>query len=165
MIVVTAGTWPILFSLCPAPRVSASILAKVQIETWEIPTLSSNPKEVTKRLLLKKKKKSLTQASMGKLILKKNISSLHSILLFYSKLLHLCPIGSLAVSHFYCPALTTVCNHWKKQSFDYIYYTDLCQQSNVSAFYQEFLDIIIFERLSIVRYPFSRGARQLYNSK
>ena len=92
------------------------------------------PKRGDEEASLEKKKKSLTQASMGKLILKKNISSLHSILLFYSKLLHLCPIGSLAVSHFYCPALTTVCNHWKKQSFDYIYYTDLCQQSNVSAF-------------------------------
>ena len=72
---------------------------------------------------------------------------------------------SSKASIFQCSALLMVQlshDYWKNHSLDY---TDLCQQSNVSAFYQEFLDIIIFERLSIVRYPFSRGARQLYNSK
>ena len=72
---------------------------------------------------------------------------------------------SSKASIFQCSALLMVQlshDYWKNHSLDY---TDLCQQSNVSAFYQEFLDIIIFERLSIVRYPFSRGTRQLYNSK
>ena len=32
---------------------------------------------------------------------------------------------------FYCPALTSIHDHWKNHSFDY---TDLCRQSNVSAF-------------------------------
>ena len=32
---------------------------------------------------------------------------------------------------FYCPALTSVHDYWKNHSFDY---TDLCRQSNVSAF-------------------------------
>ena len=72
---------------------------------------------------------------------------------------------SSKASIFQCSALLMVQlshDYWKNHSLDYM---DLCQQSNVSAFYREFLDIIIFERLSIVRYPFSRGARQLYNSK
>ena len=34
-------------------------------------------------------------------------------------------------SLFYCPALTSIHDYWKNQSFDY---TDLCRQSNVSAF-------------------------------
>ena len=32
---------------------------------------------------------------------------------------------------FYCPALTSIHDYWKNQSFDY---TDLCRQSNISAF-------------------------------
>ena len=72
---------------------------------------------------------------------------------------------SSKASIFQCSALFMVWlshDYWKNHSLDY---TDLCQQSNVSAFYWKVLDIIIFERLSIVRHPFSRGARQLYNSK
>ena len=41
-------------------------------------------------------------------------------------------INSLALSFLYSPALTSVHDYWKNHSFDY---TDLCQQSNVSAFW------------------------------
>ena len=40
-------------------------------------------------------------------------------------------IGSSALSLFYCPALTSACDYWENHSFDL---TDLCWQSNVSAF-------------------------------
>ena len=40
-------------------------------------------------------------------------------------------ISSLALSLFYCPALTSVRDYWKNHSFDY---KDLCRQSDVSAF-------------------------------
>ena len=40
-------------------------------------------------------------------------------------------INSLALCLVYGPALTSVQDYWKNQSFDY---TDLCQQSDVSAF-------------------------------
>ena len=40
-------------------------------------------------------------------------------------------INSSALCLLYCPALTTVHDHWEDHSLDY---TDLCQQSNVSAF-------------------------------
>ena len=40
-------------------------------------------------------------------------------------------INSSVLSLFYCPALTSVHDNWKTHSFDY---TDLCRQSNVSAF-------------------------------
>ena len=40
-------------------------------------------------------------------------------------------ISSLVLSLFYCSALTSLHDCWKNHSFDY---TDLCQQSNVSAF-------------------------------
>ena len=40
-------------------------------------------------------------------------------------------ISSLALSFFYCPALPSIQDYWKNHSFDY---TDLCRQSNVSAF-------------------------------
>ena len=39
--------------------------------------------------------------------------------------------NSLALSFLYSPTLTSIHDHWKNHSFDY---TDLCQQSNVSAF-------------------------------
>ena len=41
-------------------------------------------------------------------------------------------INSLALSLLYGPTLTSVHDYWKNHSFDYI---DLCQQSDVSAFY------------------------------
>ena len=40
-------------------------------------------------------------------------------------------INSLAFCFLYSPVLTTVCDHWEDHS---LYYTDLCWQSNVSAF-------------------------------
>ena len=40
-------------------------------------------------------------------------------------------INSSALTLFYSPALTSICDYWKNHSFDY---TDLCRQSNVSAF-------------------------------
>ena len=40
-------------------------------------------------------------------------------------------INSLALSLLHGPTLTSICDYWKNHSFDY---TDLCQQSNVSAF-------------------------------
>ena len=40
-------------------------------------------------------------------------------------------ISSLALSLFYCPALTSTHDYWKNHSFDY---TDLCGQSNISDF-------------------------------
>jgi len=40
-------------------------------------------------------------------------------------------INSSALSFLYGPALTSIHDYWKNHSFDY---TDLCQQSNVSAF-------------------------------
>ena len=40
-------------------------------------------------------------------------------------------IDSLAFCLLYGPVLTTVCDHWEDHSLDY---TDLCRQSNVSAF-------------------------------
>ena len=40
-------------------------------------------------------------------------------------------INSLALSLLYGPTLTSILDYWKNHSFDY---TDLCQQSNVSAF-------------------------------
>ena len=40
-------------------------------------------------------------------------------------------ISSLVLFLFYDPALTTIRDHWEDRSLDY---TDLCQQSNVSAF-------------------------------
>ena len=40
-------------------------------------------------------------------------------------------INSLALSHLYGPALPYIHDYWKNHSFDY---TDLCRQSNVSAF-------------------------------
>ena len=40
-------------------------------------------------------------------------------------------INSLALSFLYSPTLTSVHDYWKNNSFDY---TDLCQQSDVSAF-------------------------------
>ena len=40
-------------------------------------------------------------------------------------------INSLVLSLVYSPTLTSVHDYWKNHSFDY---TDLCQQSNVSAF-------------------------------
>ena len=40
-------------------------------------------------------------------------------------------INSLTLSLSYCPALTSIHNYWKKHSCDC---TDLCRQSNVSAF-------------------------------
>ena len=40
-------------------------------------------------------------------------------------------INSLALSLLYGPTLTSTCDCWKNHSFDY---TDLCWQSNVSAF-------------------------------
>ena len=39
-------------------------------------------------------------------------------------------INSLAFCLLYGPALTSGCDHWEDHSLDY---TDLCQQSNVSA--------------------------------
>ena len=39
--------------------------------------------------------------------------------------------NSLAFNLFYYPALTSIHEHWKNHTF---YYTDLCRQSNVSAF-------------------------------
>ena len=41
-------------------------------------------------------------------------------------------INSLVLSFLYGPTLTFVCDYWKNHSFDY---TDLCCQSDVSAFY------------------------------
>ena len=41
-------------------------------------------------------------------------------------------IYSSALSLFYCWALTSVHDHWKNPSFDYM---DLCQQTNVSGFW------------------------------
>ena len=41
-------------------------------------------------------------------------------------------ISSLVLSHLYGPTLTSVHDYWKNHSFDYM---DLCQQSDVSAFY------------------------------
>ena len=40
-------------------------------------------------------------------------------------------IDSSALSVFYCASLTYIQDYWKNHSFDY---TDLCRQSNVSAF-------------------------------
>ena len=40
-------------------------------------------------------------------------------------------ISSLALSLFYCLALTAIHDYWKNHSFDY---TDLCRQSNISDF-------------------------------
>jgi len=40
-------------------------------------------------------------------------------------------INSLVLSFLYSPGLTSIHEYWKNHSFDY---TDLCQQSNVSAF-------------------------------
>ena len=40
-------------------------------------------------------------------------------------------INSLALSFFYGPTLTFIHNYWENHSFDY---TDLCWQSDVSAF-------------------------------
>ena len=40
-------------------------------------------------------------------------------------------INSLALNLHYAPTLISIHNYWKNHSFDY---TDLCQQSNVSAF-------------------------------
>ena len=40
-------------------------------------------------------------------------------------------INSSVLSFFYSPTLTSIHDYWKNQSFDY---TDLCQQSDVSAF-------------------------------
>ena len=40
-------------------------------------------------------------------------------------------INSSALSLLYDPTLTPICDYWKNHSFDY---TDLCQQSDVSAF-------------------------------
>ena len=40
-------------------------------------------------------------------------------------------INSSALSILYGPTLTSICDHWKNHSFDY---TDLCWQSNASAF-------------------------------
>ena len=40
-------------------------------------------------------------------------------------------ISSLVLCRFYGPALTTMCDHWEDHSLDY---TDLCQQSPISAF-------------------------------
>ena len=40
-------------------------------------------------------------------------------------------INFLAISHFYGPTLTAINDYWKNHSFDY---TDLCWQSDVSAF-------------------------------
>ena len=40
-------------------------------------------------------------------------------------------ISSLALSFLYSPTLTSIHDHWKNHSLDY---TDLCWQSNVSAF-------------------------------
>ena len=40
-------------------------------------------------------------------------------------------ISSLVLSLFYWPGLTSVHDHWKNHSFDYM---DLCRQSNVFAF-------------------------------
>ena len=48
-----------------------------------------------------------------------------------SVLLHHSSINLSVLSLFYCPAPTTVHDYWKNYSFDY---TDLCWQSNVSAF-------------------------------
>ena len=39
--------------------------------------------------------------------------------------------SSLVLSLFYCPTLTSIHDYWKNHSFDY---TDLCWQTNVSAF-------------------------------
>ena len=41
-------------------------------------------------------------------------------------------INSLALSYLYGPVLTAVLDYWKNHNFDY---TDLCWQSDVSAFY------------------------------
>ena len=41
-------------------------------------------------------------------------------------------ISSLALSFLYGPTLTSIHDHWKNHSFDQ---TDLCWQSNVSAFF------------------------------
>ena len=41
-------------------------------------------------------------------------------------------INSLTLSLLYCPTLQSIHVHWRNHSF---YYTDLCWQSNVSAFY------------------------------
>ena len=40
-------------------------------------------------------------------------------------------INSLGLSFLYSPTFTSIRDYWKNHSFDY---TDLCQQSNVSAF-------------------------------
>ena len=40
-------------------------------------------------------------------------------------------MNSLALSFIYGPTLTSVCDYWKNHTFDY---TDLCRQSDASAF-------------------------------
>ena len=44
---------------------------------------------------------------------------------------HFKGINSLMLCHFYDPALTTICDHWKDHNLKY---TDLCQQNDVFAF-------------------------------
>ena len=48
-----------------------------------------------------------------------------------SSLAQLESINSSALSHLYGPSLTSIYDYWKKHSF---VYTNLCQQSDVSAF-------------------------------
>ena len=47
----------------------------------------------------------------------------------------------LVLSFLYCPTLTSIHDYWKNHTFDYI---DLCQLSNVSAFYMLSWLLIIF---------------------
>ena len=49
----------------------------------------------------------------------------------YSPTPHFKSINSLALSFLHSPTLTSIHDHWKNHSLDY---TDLCWQSNVSAF-------------------------------
>ena len=59
------------------------------------------------------------------------ISLLSKGLLESSPAPHFKGINSLVLCHVYGPALTTIYDHWEDHSLDY---TDLCWQSNVSAF-------------------------------
>ena len=49
-------------------------------------------------------------------------------------------IKSLAFCFLYGPVLTTVCDHWEDHSLDY---TDLCQQSDVSAFQHTIVNALL----------------------
>ena len=69
-----------------------------------------------------------------------------------SPALQLESINSSVLTLLYGPTLTSIDNYWENHSFDY---TNLCQQSDISAFYSKFVIAFFCLVLFVVKTPIS----------